>query len=227
MKLIFLRKVPERGNAVSFFFKPPESFTWQAGQHLHYKLPHDNPDKKGIERWFTISSAPFTREIQITTRLTDSSFKRALNNLKEGDTIEADGPHGDFVWITDERPKIWIAGGIGITPFHSMLMQRDNDDLPLDVTVIYANRNTEITYETQLEDLALWHDEFKLRCLIGEKLTAENVEELAPELKNSLVYISGPEEMVKALAGELKERLDLLDEQIKLDEFPHYTATTY
>ena len=109
----------------AFRFKPSEPLSWTAGQYLSVELPHDNPDGKGTKRWFTISSAPYEQIVQITTRLTGSTFKDALMALPiGGQLLLLDQPHGEFVWQDSDSPLVFVAGGIGITSFRSILRER-------------------------------------------------------------------------------------------------------
>lgn len=104
---------------------------------MSVELPHENPDGKGTKRWFTISSAPFEGIMQITTRMTDSSFKQALATLPEGGHLDLLGPAiGRFTWQDTEKPVVFVAGGIGVTAFHSILRQRAHDQLPLNSHLI-------------------------------------------------------------------------------------------
>src|SRR4051812_5536799 len=123
MKLRFLSSKEEAEDVYSFRFEPSEAVNWQPGQYMHYVLPLTNPDEKGNERWFTISTAPFEKHIQITTRFDNlplSSFKQYLMSLKDGDQIDSDGPKGTFTLREGDFYHVLIAGGIGITPFRSM-----------------------------------------------------------------------------------------------------------
>ncbi len=125
MIFTFLKKNKEADGVNTYIFKPETGFKWIAGQYLIYNLAHKKEDKRGKMRFFTISASPFQKYPSITTRInkkTGSSFKKALNQLKTGDEINAKGPDGDF-FINDYKKKyIFIAGGIGITPFHSILV---------------------------------------------------------------------------------------------------------
>ena len=96
MKLRLVNVTQREGDVKEFSFQPPESFTWVAGQYMHYVLPHE-ADDRGIERWFTISSAPSESDVRITTRINhehSSSFKDALQQLEIGDEIEAEEHSG-------------------------------------------------------------------------------------------------------------------------------------
>lgn len=224
MKLKFIRKHTESGNAVSFIFEPDQPIEWVAGQYLTITMP-DVPIGNN-ERTFTISSAPYEKNITITTRVTDSDFKQRMNRLEPGEVIEADQLGGDFVWVKDERPKVLVAGGIGITPFRSMLKQLHEENETFVATLIYNNRDDNIVFQAELDQIDKIHPEFGIHYIIGERLSGQVIADVAPRLMESLVYISGPEPMVDALEKQLIE-LGLPKDQLKQDWFPRYTEETY
>jgi ferredoxin-NADP reductase len=215
-------------NVWAFRFKPSEPLSWTAGQYVRVELPHDNPDKEGTKRWFTDSAAPYQGILQITTRVTDSTFKQALSKLPEGDTSLQllEKPHGDFVWQDSELPILFVAGGIGITPFYSILKQRAHEQLPLNATLIYGGRTADVPFREELDQWVASDPEFKVQYLIGTPLTAESLATLKPDINQSLVYLSGPEPMVETLGDQLKAH-GLPEAQLKQDFFPNYTENNY
>lgn len=214
-------------NVWAFRFQPSEPLSWTAGQFIRVELPHGSPDQEGTKRWFTNSAAPYQGIVQITTRVTDSTFKQALAKLETGDTLAmVEQPDGDFVWQDTASPIIFVASGIGITPFYSMLKQRVHDDLPLDVTLVYGGRTPDVPFKTELDTWAAANPAFVVHYVVGSPLTAESLAQLLPNLNSSLVYISGPEPMVEALGDDLKQH-GLADAQLKQDFFPHYDQTNY
>lgn len=227
MKLTLVKKYPEVGNVVTFRFKPESPLSWQAGQFMEYELPHDNPDDEGIKRWFTIAAAPYEGEMQITTRITDSTFKQTLNSLQVGGTIQADGkPDGDFVWQDSDKPLVWIAGGIGITPFHSILKQRLHENKTNPVALLYANRSDDIVFKNEIDEWARNDESFKVNYSVGKSLDAKLVHEILGDVNSKLVYLSGPEPMVESLGDSLKEK-GLPENQLVQDFFPGYTEKNY
>lgn len=222
IQLTLLRAQPEGGNAKSFIFSAPEDFSWIAGQAQAYYLAAAGTDTADNQRWFTISSAPSEHEVRITTRLSGSNFKRSLDCLGPGDTIVAYGPGGDFTW-QDDAAVVLVAGGIGITPFRSMLRERALRGRPLDATLVYASRDSDVIFREELDDLEGEHQELKVIHLIGESLTAARILELAPEARQLRTYLSGPEPMVQSVGDELK-KAGVAD--LRQDWLPGYTETT-
>jgi ferredoxin-NADP reductase len=214
-------------NVWAFRFTSNKPVSWTAGQFIRVELDHENPDDEGTKRWFTISSAPYENIIQITTRVTESTFKQALFNLPVSEkAVIIDDPDGDFIWEDSDRQLVFVAGGIGITPFRSMLKQRAHAGLPLDVTLIYGNRTDTFVFKDEFDAYVARDSRFQVRYVIGEPLTAAKLIELKPDLNTSLVYVSGPESMVQALGADLKAH-GLPENQLKTDEFPNYNETNY
>ncbi len=224
MKLTLLEKRPEAGDATSFIFKPEIPLTWRAGQFLHYNLPHPNPDERKLERYFTIASAPFEQNVRLTTRRSEqgSSFKTALFTLPIGGTIEADGLEGDFTVDDPAKEFIFIAGGIGITPYRSILLDLDHRGLPINGQLLYANRDEELIFQEELEALVSKHEGFKIKYFIAqEKIDETAIGQVAPDLQRPFFYVSGPEPMVESFEKMLLA-VGVPDAQFKRDFFPGY-----
>lgn len=214
-------------NVWSFRFVSSQPLTWVPGQFIRVELAHEQPDDEGIKRWFTITSTPHDGYIQITTRLTGTTFKRALKELAIGDRLALiEKPAGDFIWQEDEKPLVFIAGGIGITPFYSMLKARGHSGQPVKATLIYNGRDDKLPFTAEFDEAASRHPEFNVHYVLGKPLTAEDVAGLVPEMGDSLVYISGPEPMVEALDAQL-ERSGIDRSKVRKDFFPNYTDATY
>lgn len=215
-------------NVWAFRFQPAEPLAYTAGQYVRVELPHDNPDEEGTKRWFTNSAAPYEGIVQITTRVTDSTFKQALSQLEEGSTTLQliENPDGDFVWQDTEMPVVFVAAGIGVTPYYSILKQRAHDGQPLGARLVYAARTEDVPFKDEFAQWSAAHPEFAVKYVIGEVLTAEKLAEVVPNLNQSLVYLSGPEPMVQSLGAALINN-GLPPEQFKRDEFPNYTEQNY
>lgn len=224
MKLRFVRSEKVVGDVVSFIFEPEQPITWKPGQYMHYVLPHPDEDDRGTERWFTNSAAPFEGHVMISTRINEqgSSFKKALQAMQPGDEIEADGPEGDFTVEDPERNYIFVAGGIGITPFRSILYDAYNKGLKLKVKLLYATRNEDIPFKDELELFAANNPNMSIEYIVDPQVIDNKLlKDRIDELENPIVYISGPKPMVKSFAKDLKE-LGLSKENIKTDDFPGY-----
>jgi ferredoxin-NADP reductase len=227
MKLKLITRKPESPGVESFIFKPSEPLAWKAGQYLHYVLHHEPTDDRGSDRWFTIASAPFERHVMITTRLANSkgsTFKKTLKGLKPGDFIEVSDVHGDFIVSDTKKHYVFIAGGIGITPFRSILKEAAHAGTPLRATLIYASRNPKVTYRKELESMAKQNPNFIIHYLFSPaRLDKGTIRKLVPDLKKSLFYVSGPEPMVENI-GKMLRQIGIVKAHIKQDWFPGYPA---
>src|SRR4051794_32393496 len=156
MQLTLTARHHEGEGCESFQFRTERPLTFEAGQYLRYTLDHPEPDNRGVNRFFTIASAPSEGFVLLTTRLSTpgSSFKRALSRLEVGAIIEASGPYGRFTYTDRETPAVFVAGGIGITPFRSILMDLLSRPSDADITLLYANRTPEIPFRRLFDDLA-------------------------------------------------------------------------
>jgi ferredoxin-NADP reductase len=232
MKVRFEHSAAEAGNIRTFYFRPELPVHYTAGQYTELQVPHKNPDKRGDKRWFTISSPPKSEFLTVTTKYAggdkSSSFKKALFALKPGTTLDAADPMGDFVLPKIiQTPLIFVAGGIGVTPFHSMLewLAATHEERP--IRMLYGVRN---------EDEMIFQETFKKTAVEptvvvsepsdawgGERgrLSADLVLGLEKPSEDTLVYVSGPEPMVQSLAKDL-HKAGLDKRQIVTDEFPNY-----
>jgi ferredoxin-NADP reductase len=226
MKLTLQEVKPETGDIKTFIFKPHHAVHPLPGQYLYYSLPHPNPDDRETNRYFTNSSAPFEGHVSITTRISDqgSTFKKALVQLKPGDTIEAEEPDGDFILDSPEKPSVFIAGGIGITPFRSIILDLDHKNAPINVTLLYGYRNDDVLFKQLFDEIASRHPEFKVHYVIEpERITPDLIKEKIGDIKTPTFYVSGPEPMVEAFEKQLTE-MGVPDNHQKQDFFPGYTS---
>src|SRR5688572_7178717 len=136
MQLLLVDKKQVAPDTISFFFRPDMPLMWKPGQFLRYRLPQQNPDDRGENRFFSIASAPFEGHVQVTTKFApekSSTFKTELQKMEIGKSIEADGPKGSFSMDDPNRQYVFIAGGIGITPFRAILTDLHHNGQPVNV----------------------------------------------------------------------------------------------
>jgi ferredoxin-NADP reductase len=225
MKLTLVAKRPETYNVVSFMFRSDAPLSWQAGQFLHYTLPHPEADDRGTTRYFTIASAPFEKHVMLTTRFASegsSSFKRALWQLPVGAAVEVCPPDGDFVLGDPSREHVLMAGGIGITPFRAILLDLDHHQIPINATLLYANRRADFVYQAEIDALADRHPRLAVRYLASPgRITKALIRGVAPDLVKPVFHVSGPEPFVETLGGMLSG-LGVPDAHVKRDYFPGY-----
>ena len=148
--------------------------------------------------------------------------------MKIGDRITASGPDGDFIVDDPKKNYIFIAGGIGITPFRSILLQMDFKKLPINVQLMYANRDEDIVFKDELESLVEKNKNFKINYFISpNRINGRTLSSIINH-KSSIInlpsfYISGPEPFVESYSQILKN-IGIEKERIKLDFFPGYKS---
>jgi glycine betaine catabolism B len=227
MFLNFIEKIQNTADCFSFFFDSPDVVVFKAGQHMNFTLPHDNPDNRGISRYFTISSAPHEGRIMITTRIAkehSSTFKKALMRIEKGQEITVLQPQGKFTIEDYSRSYVFFAGGIGITPFRSILVDLDYIEKlkEMEVFLLYTNRSKDIVFKDELDLLATRNSSLIIRYIISpEVYNIEMLKSVIPEYKDKTYYISGPPGMVKSI-GESLTAENIGDSQINRDFFPGY-----
>jgi ferredoxin-NADP reductase len=233
MRAVFDHSEAEADNIRTFFFKPESPLRYTAGQFTELTVPHLEADNRGQKRWFTLSSSPSEALVSITTKFAgeaSSSFKRALFNLQPGSEVSLAEAMGDFVLPKlGQTPLVFIAGGIGITPVHSILewLATTGEERP--IQLLYGVRNEdEIIFQGTFDKAGVHATivvENPSAAWGGERghLDAELITGLIDVPADALVYLSGPEVMVQSLKRDLSQH-GVSPSQIVVDEFPNYQA---
>src|SRR3989344_6788227 len=160
MQLKLVKKVTEARGTKSFFWEPEKPVDWLPGQYYYFTLPKLNyPDARGATRHITISSSPTEGKLlRLTTRIRqESGYKKTLDTLAIGDVIEGEGPNGTLILDENEKGKshIFLAGGIGITPFRSFIKYNIDKNLKIPMYLIYSNSVPgEIVFKKELDTWA-------------------------------------------------------------------------
>ncbi len=188
-------------------FERPAAFTFEAGQYLQLRLPKLlYRDRKGPSRVFSIASSPLDEgRLSVAYRDTGSGFKRTFRGLPAGSVVMIEGPHG-FCTLprNPSRPVVLVAGGIGITPFMSMLrLAVGSDGESPRVTLLYANRNAKgAAYLDELEEMERGNPRLTLRKQFGVVDDAF-IRKSVKDLEGPRWYIAGPPGMVDATRSVL------------------------
>ncbi len=233
MKVILDHTEDEALNIRTFWFKPERDFDYTAGQYTELTVRHDNPDDRGIKHWFTISSSPTDQLLSITTKLASehpSTFKQTLWQLPKGTELNWADAMGDFVLPKDSSvPLIFVAGGIGVTPFHSMIKWLKDSGEQRNIHLIYgANRLEEVAFQPLFESSVK-----KFELLLKEpppdwhgktgSLSADKILELVGSTNGKMLYLSGPEPMIKTFEKDLLAK-GIERHRLVIDDFPGYTS---
>ncbi len=221
MKAKFIRRQHEATNIITFWFEPERPISYLAGQYTELTLPHGQSDNRGIKRWFTLSSSPTDVPlVSITTKFAEegSTFKQTLKKLAVSTVVDMAEPMGDFVLPKDNKiPLVFVAGGIGITPFHSIIKWLHDTKQERDISFLYSvNSEHEIVFQDLFE-----HYGMARHILTGERLSGQKILGLAKPANDALIYISGPEPMVEALQKQLED-LGIEKNRLVGDFFPGY-----
>lgn len=201
MKLIFAGKQPAGDDAVAFSFMPAEPLSWVAGQSIKIELPTGYDAE---ERRFTIAAPPLESRVVITTRLNPGEFKQALDALVPGQEITAYNIDGTFTWRDNTLPHLFVANGVGITPYIAMLRQRHLEKTALSATLLYANARDRFVHEDTLHNLTREHPELHVLFFPARYVTAQDImEHWQPE---QFLYLSGATHWVDEIGQQLLAR---------------------
>src|SRR5215213_5299477 len=222
--------------------KTPLNYT--AGQFAFFDIGGVYDDPKGPIRHFTISSSPTENFIMFSTRIRDSPYKKRLSTLEKGAKVKLRGPEGQFILHEDySKPAVFLSGGIGVTPFRSMIKYATDEQLPLKIVMFDSNRNREnVLFKKEFDDWANVNNNLKIIYTISdderERLSSTPSDWKGEfgridkalilkyldtnTLNNSIFYICGPPSMLKAMQSLLQNDLDIPKERIKVEEFTGY-----
>lgn len=236
MKIKLVSKYKIASDIYTLKFEKPSDFSYQAGQYVQL-LPEfkQSMDERGAKRWFTLSSSPTEDYLSITTRHVSehpSTFKDALFALKPGSLISIDEPEGDFILPNDERHIVWIAGGIGITPFRSQLKYLIDTKQQKSIWLIYSVRSqADICFGQEFEQAKTILKDFNLTITLTDQvsndksfqsgLVTDQMMSTSGEIANSHYFVSGPGPMVDDILARLKQ-LGASSELLHDDWFPGY-----
>jgi ferredoxin-NADP reductase len=224
-----------QGTLLTVFDLLGEEVEFTPGQYFWVTLldaPYD--DERGARRHFSVATSPNERgKLGFCTRLRDSAFKRSLVELPVGAPAEVESPKGTFLLPSDtEQPYVFIAGGIGITVFRSMLRYIAEEGLPHRVTLVYSNRNPRSTpFLKELQELEEANPRFRLvltmtddpswqgeRRRIGPELLREELED---DLGSYGYLVAGPPAMVDGVVESLHAE-GVPEERVIADRFSGY-----
>jgi ferredoxin-NADP reductase len=232
-----LSRVEVAEGTMAFHFEKPPQFDFKPGQASDLTLS-DPPetDSEGNTRTFSIASSPFEDQLMFTTRMRDTAFKRSLKNVPLGTEVKIAPAMGSFtLHKSPAKAAVFLAGGIGITPFLSIVRQADHDRLPHKLHLYYSNRRPEDTaFLEALETLEKSNLNFQLICTMTEMqkskqnwkgetglIDKDSLLRHLPTLQGPIYYIAGPPVMV----GGMRKMLvgaGVDEDDIRAEDFAGY-----
>lgn len=221
-QLAFIKSYKESENAYTFLFEKEKDVTWEAGQHGLFTITHKKI-KNGI-RPISLASAPAENVIQITLGISDtpSEFKKAMLELKQGMKVSMSGPVGSF-YLKDDSPSILIAGGIGITPFRSMLKQieAEGNGVRKQIHLLYMDSKKSFIFKDELDEIAK-NTSINVTYLDSRNDLQQEISKLSSlHQNNGKYYVAGPKSMVESVSAHLQSNA-ISKKSIKKDVFFGY-----
>lgn len=226
----------ETPTVTTFYFEYPDvPFSFRPGQYLTVRAP-ELSDPRGDSRTFSISSAPSDRRgVSITTRIGPSPFKQKLFSCSPGTRFELWGPFGSFT-LDAARPAVLVGGGIGITPFRSMIRELAERRPGAPIALVYASHSVEeIVYRTEFEELAEHWPAFRLLLTVSHpeqsavpwkgstgRVAGPLIRHATHDFVRPVYYICGPPAMVKELHRTLIQEAGVPADDIRTELFEGY-----
>jgi len=230
------REVVAEGT-MRFRLEKPDGFVYTAGQSIDlFLVDPPETDAEGNKRAFTLSSSPDDDHLAITTRMRDTAFKHVLGTMAPGTGMKLEGPFGELTLPErTDRPVVFLAGGIGVTPFYSMSRYAAAHALPHRITLFYSNRRPEdAAFLDEFSELAAQNPNFTFIGTMtemekstkpwgGERgyIDAPMLKRHLQDVGNALYYLAGPAGMVAALRKMLNES-GVSNDDIRTEEFTGY-----
>lgn len=222
---------------MAFHFKKPKGFVHKAGQFGDFTLINPaQTDAEGNIRAFSLASAPYEDGLMFATRMRDTAFKRVLTTMEAGTELTLDAPHGSFTLHNNASiPAVFLAGGIGITPARSIILQAAHDKLPHKIFLFDSNKRPEDT--AFLDDLVAAQKENPNYTFVGTMTQMEDskhawqgetgfitqamLQKYISDLTLPIYYVAGPRAMVDAMRT-LLSKAGVNDDNIRTEEFSGY-----
>jgi ferredoxin-NADP reductase len=238
---VYIAKLKDRqqvaAGTVAWYFEKPSDFDFFGGQSIDLTLiePPES-DAEGNTRAFSLASAPHEPHLMVATRQRNTAFKRVLSNMPLATEVKIEGPFGSMtLHRKTARPAIILAGGIGITPFRSMLCQAAKANTGHRIFLFYSNRGPDdAAFLTELQELARQHPKLTLVATMtnlekskgvwnGERghINREMLKKFAGDLAEPVYYTAGPPALVAAMKAMLSEA-GVDEDDVNSEDFSGY-----
>ena len=220
--LVFLESYKESENVYTFRFEKEKDVTWKAGQHGLFTIT--NKKIKNGTRPITVASAPSENVVQLTLGISEapSEFKKSMLELKQGMKVRMSGPVGSFN-LQEDSPAVLIAGGIGITPFRSMLKQieAEGNGAGKQIHLLYMDSKKSFVFKDELDEIAN-DSSITVTYLDSREDLQQEINKLSNLYQNNgNYYIAGPKSMVESVSAHLQSNA-ISKKSIKKDVFFGY-----
>jgi ferredoxin-NADP reductase len=231
-----LEKIPRSGDTTSYRFSRPSGYTFKAGQWYTITIP--SPDGP-LDHHFSHADSPTESHIELTTRLTGSTFKNTLDALPIGAEVQIQGPYGLFLFGYDTPKIAFLTGGIGVTPVRSMLRYLADTNgagrpAGQELTVFYGSMTQDgIVYKDEFDEFERVIPGLRVIHVItnptddwkgyGGFITADIVRAELAEPAVWTYYVVGPPPMITAM-DKVMQQLEIPQEQIVVESFAGYTS---
>lgn len=235
VKLLRREEVAE--GTMSFYFGKPAGFQFKPGQYLDCSLIEPpETDAEGNIRTLSIASAPAEKDLMVATRMRDTAFKRVLKTIPLGTALKIDGPLGSFTLHSNaKRPAVFLAGGIGITPFRSMIVNATREGLAHHVALFYSNRRPEDSaFLQELQQIGSENKNYQTICVMTKMEKSKHpwhgetgyidkamLARFVPDVPAPIYYIAGPPAMVTAMKETLTGA-GVNEDDIRSEDFAGY-----
>ncbi|MEN1761990.1 FAD-dependent oxidoreductase [Anoxynatronum sibiricum] len=205
-QLFLKEKYKESGDIYTFVFETRNEIFWKAGQHGIFTIKHKRIRKP--TRAFSIASAPSEGHIKISMHITShpSEFKKVLFDFEPGMSLIMRGPIGSL-YIHNQIPHLFIAGGIGITPYRPMIIELASQMEPLSYVnhLIHMDSKQDFLYRKEVEDIIQNSSLTIAYPTERENMLHEIQTFVSTHGNNADYYLVGPKSMVTAIETALKK----------------------
>ncbi|EKD22980.1 MAG: hypothetical protein ACD_83C00129G0001 [uncultured bacterium] len=195
---------------VAFEIEKPEAFIFAPGQTIDVSLLHSTDlEIKERKRIFAIASSPLEKNLLFITKMTHSLFKQKLDNLKINGTLEVAGPYGIFkIQENAQVPAVFIAGGVGIAPFRSMVINDKDRDFPHRITLFFSNKDSQkVPFHYTFSNISHAHFQY-VPTISGQttdwqgevgRINRQMIQKYILNFTEPIYYLAGPKQMVESM----------------------------
>jgi ferredoxin-NADP reductase len=232
-KATLIERIRRTSSIESFRFLPEEKINFIPGQFTQVLFDTENKNNRDLNKYLSFSSSPAKEYVEVTKRISESTFSKKLINLACKDQISLAQPMGNCIF-KDEYTKIgFLVGGIGITPVIAIIEHIIDKKLATDVRLFYSNRTeSDIAFKKELDQWALSYKNIRIVYFVTEgcsqnknyvygRIDKDSVKNNSDNIKERIFYMIGPPKMVAAMK-EICLNIGCSQDKIKTENFVGY-----